>query len=181
MDYDSGLVEAREWARQYMPRGQEAVYEIAAKYAEQQYESMIKLSELLDRKADELARFMITLVAAVVAAISARIMSIHHPWTAVGALILVFFAVHVLMRARTPTAGSTPLDPRDLLAVIDLDIDPRPSESQIYGVLAVSYHVAVLGMRSLTTWKSRMLQRATLLFLAAFALLLLAITPFNGP
>lgn len=139
---------------------------------------MINLSEGLDKKADEQVRFMVTIVGAVTAAAAAKLFNVekirHLP--AGLALVGIGLAILAAIRARTPQSTATPMSPRDLLTVADLESKPTPE--QMESVIAASYHVAIFGMRSLTLWKARLLNRSTLAFAIGFALLLGSIIRF---
>lgn len=59
------------------------------------------------------------------------------------------------------------------MAVADLDM--KPTIYQIESTIAASIHVTILKMRTITTWKGIQIRRATVSFLIAFILLLVAL------
>ncbi len=159
-----------------MPRGQDDVYALMAQFSENQYNFMVDLSEGLDKKADEQLRFMAAIFGAITAAAGAKLITFERPWLALASLLPICLALVTAVRIRTPQSNATPMSPRDLLAVADLE--SRPAKHQMESVIAASYHVAILAMRGLTTWKARMLGRSSMAFLIAFFLLLVAIIRF---
>jgi hypothetical protein len=176
--FDSEFIGANSWAEGYLPQGDPAAYGRVSKFAEAQYAFMIDLSEGLDKKADEQVRFMITIVGAVTAAAAAKLFKVEgiRPIPASVALACICLAIYAAIRARTPQSNATPMSPRDLLKVTDLA--SKPTLEQIESVIAASHHVAILGMRSLTTWKARLLNRSALAFAIGFALLLYSLIRF---
>ncbi len=153
-----------------MPTGQEEVYGIVSAFAEKQYYLMISISEGLDKKADEHLRFMATVGGAILAAVAAKLISFERPWLAVVGLALFCVALFTAITIRTPQKSSIPMSPRELLSVAELN--SKPAKHQVESVTAASYHVAILGMRSLTTWKARLLTRSTLAFIMGLLVLL---------
>jgi hypothetical protein len=173
--FDSALIDAIEWAEGYAPSGQEDVYALVATFSEKQHNLMLSLSDGLDKKADEHLRFMTTVVGAITAAAAGKLVRFEHPWLAFLSLFPILLALVAALRARAAQVVETPTSPRALLGVADLE--PRPARHQVESTIAASYHVAIFGMKSLTTWKARLLNRSTLAFLIGFALLLLSIIP----
>jgi hypothetical protein len=175
--FDSEFIDADRWAEGYIPQGDSAVYSLVAKVAESQYNFMISLSDSLDKKADDQVRFIATLVGAVTAAASAKVFKVEfvRPGLAIWALVFIFPAIFVAWRARAPQKSAIPMSPRDFLRVADLS--SKPPSHQMESVIAASYHVAIFRMRSLTTWKARLLNRSALAFTIGFALLLASIIP----
>ena len=173
---DSEFIDASVWAEGYTPQGDMAVYAQISKFSENQYTFMVNLSEGLDKKADEQVRFMVTFVGA--AAAAAKLFDVERIRHVSGGLALVCIGLAILaaIRARTPQSTSTPMSPRDLMTVADLQSKPTPE--QMESVVAASYHVAIFGMRSLTVWKARLLNRSTLAFAVGLALLLGSIIRF---
>jgi hypothetical protein len=170
--FDSATITATNWALDYAPKGNEDVYPLIAEFAEHQYTQMVASYDNLDRKADELIRLTTTISGAILTAAATKFVAFHYPWVASLALAPTALSVLVAIRARTPAGVSTPITPRDLLAVADLDM--KPTAHQVESVIAASLHVTILGMRT-TTWKSVQIRRATTAFLVAFILLLLAL------
>jgi hypothetical protein len=173
--FDSEFIDATRWAEGYSPSGQEDVYALVSTFSEKQYNFMLSLSDGLDKKADEQLRFMATVVGAITASAAGKLVRFEHPWLAVISLFPILLALVAAMRARTPQSSATPMSPRDLLKVADLA--SKPTKHQVESVIAASYHVAIFGMRSLTTWKARLLNRSTMAFLIGFGLLLVSIIP----
>jgi hypothetical protein len=173
--FDSELIEATERAEGYIPSGQEDVYALIATFSEKQHNLMLSLSDGLDKKADEQLRFMTTVVGAITAAAAGKLVRFEHPWIAFLSLFPILLALVAALRARAPQVVETPSNPRALLGVADLE--PRPARHQVESAIAASYHVAIFGMKSLTTWKARLLNRSSLAFLIGFALLLVSIIP----
>lgn len=171
--FDSATIAAEVWALSYTPRGDEDVYERIAKFAEQRYAQAVANYDSLDRKADELIKLTTTVSGAIITAAASKFVVFYHPWAAYAALAPTFASVFLAVMARTPGGMTTPLSPRDLLAVADLGLKPSPH--MIDGVIAASFHVALLGMRTMTTWKAQQLRRAAWAFLIAFVLLLWAL------
>jgi hypothetical protein len=171
--FDSATLAATQWALNYAPRGSEEVYTRIAEFSKSQYTQTVTTYDNLDRKADELIRLTTTISRAIVTAAASKFVAFHHPWTAYTALLPIAASVFVAMRARTPGGTAIPITPGDLLAVADIDLQPRPH--QIESVIAASLHVTILGMRTTTTWKAVQIRRATTAFLVAFVLLLIAL------
>jgi hypothetical protein len=176
-EFNSAFIDATEWARNYAPGGEPETYAIVAKFAETQYSSMVSLSDGLDKKADELVRFTVTIAGAVTAAASTgKLIKFHRPEWAAVAFLFVAASVYCAMRVRTPTATTIPMSSRDLLKIADLDT--KPTAHQIESVVAATYHVATVGLGGVTNWKSNLLRRSTVAFFAGFILLFASILPF---
>ncbi len=173
--FDSEFIEATRWAEGYSPQNPGEVYARVSKFAESQYQYMTSLSDGLDKKADDLLRFMTTIMGVVIAAGAGRLITFERPWAALLSLGPISLALIAAIRIRTPQSTTTPMNPRELLKIADLK--STPTAEQLESVLAASYHVAILGMKSLTSWKARMLNRSVLAFLTAFLLLLGSIIP----
>lgn len=171
--FDSVAIDATDWAQDYTPQGNDEVYSLIADFAQHQYDQEVVTYDGLDRKADELIRLTTTISGAILTAAASKFVAFHHPWFAYIALAPTALSVFTAMRARTPGGWATPVSPRDLLAVADLDLKPAPH--QIQSVIAASLHVALLRMRTATTWKALRIRRATTAFLIAFILLLVAL------
>jgi hypothetical protein len=171
--FDSVTLDATDWARNYAPQGNDDVYSLIAEFAQHQYDQEVVTYDGLDRKADELIRLTTTISGAILTAAASKFVAFHHPYAAYIALVPTAFSVFTAMRARTPGGWATPMTPRDLLAVADLGLNPAPH--QIQSVIAASLHVALLGMRTVTTWKALQIRRAATAFLIAFILLLVAL------
>ena len=167
--FDSEFIDATNWAEGYAPSGNEEVYVLISKFSEIQYNLMLSLSDGLDKKADEQVRFMVTIVGAIIAAAAGKLVRFERPSLAFIGLLPICLALFTAIRVRTPQSSTTPMSPRDLLAVADLE--SKPTKHQIDSVIAASYHVAIFGMRSLATWKARLLNRSTMVFLIGFVLL----------
>lgn len=172
--FDSETIAASNWALDYAPQGQEDVYPLAAEFAKQQYAQSVATYDSLDRKADELIRLTTTIIGAILTVRASKFVTFHYPFISNLALVPTAISVFTTMNAKTPGRASTPMTPRDLLAVADLAIKPAPH--QIEGVIAASHHVAMLGMRTMTTWKANQIRRATAAFLIAFVLLLFSMS-----
>ena len=170
--FDSDFIAASKWAEEYAPTGQAEVYKLVSAFAERQYNLALASSDGLDKKADELLRYMAAITGALTAAASAKLIKFEHPAIVVFGAILVTWAIVLAFRSRAPTSMRTPMRPADLLKVADLE--SQPTASQLEGVLAASYHVAIERMQTLTTWKSALLNQSSLAFLAGCLLFLLA-------
>lgn len=171
--FDSETITASQWALGYAPHGSEEVYSRIAEFSEHRYTHLVDTYDSLDRKADELVRLTTTISGAILTAAATKYVAFHRPWVAYIALAPTVLSVFTAMMARTPGGVATPIAPRDLLAVADLDVKPKPH--QIESVIAASLHVAILGMRTVTTWKAKQVRRATIAFLLAFIFLLAAL------
>jgi len=156
-----------------MPHGDEAVYPVVARFAEHQYDQTVATFDGLDRKADELIRLTTAISGAILTVAASRFVSFHFPVLAYLALAPTALSVFTAMSARTPGGTATPITPRDLLGDADLEI--KPAAYQIESVVAAPLHVALLGMRMMTTWKALQIRRATVAFLISFLLLVIAL------
>ncbi|WP_165227115.1 hypothetical protein [Aquisphaera insulae] len=164
-------METRQWALDYIPRREDEIYDLALKYAENRYEEMLKLSEILDKKLDDLART--SLAIGVIIATVARVLGANTPLGRSSLLIwaVISFALSVLVAvwSRGPTTYGTPLEIRNLLKVVDEQPDLTRGKAE--AVLASSYHTAVIGMYATNEWKARQLWRGTSFLLAGIVLL----------
>jgi hypothetical protein len=170
---DSGAIETNRWAQSYTPNGNEDTYAVISKYAENQYESMVKLFDNLDKKADEQLRFMLTIVGAFTAAIASKLIEVKHFWLMFLALMPLLLAFLEAITAKTPFSVPAPMNPRDLLAITDLEV--KPAKHQIECMLAVSYQVVLNELRGCIEWKARLLKRCTVFFVIGFLLILSSI------
>ena len=160
--FDSDFLEASRWAQGYAPQGDQDVYEIIAEQAQVQYDLLVAIAEGLDKKADELVKFTTAIAGTATALVASGKLTVQEPIPAAIALFAAIVSTYFAIRARTPIDTPTPINPRDLLKVADLAVHPKPHE--IRAVLSASYHVAILGMRTLTTWKAGLMARSTVLF-----------------
>jgi hypothetical protein len=172
---DSVIAEETSWAQGYVPNGDEAVYEIISKYAENQYTSLVILSDNLDKKADEHLRFMTTLVGAVTALAASKLVGFAHPWLTGVSLFILSIAFLAAMKARTPMTSAFPMTPRDVLNIADQG--SRPGKHQIETVIVASYQVTITGMKSTVGWKARLIKMSIYGFFPGFGLLLGSLIP----
>ena len=170
---DLGFLDASQWARDYLPTGQDEVYALISPYAQNQYDYMVAVSDALDKKADDQLRYMWTLSAGLIAAWGAKWVVFERPCFAFIGLILASLALVTAFVSKRPVGNTTPMNPRGVLAVADHK--SRPSKPQLESVIAASYHVAIVGMKILTKWKAGSLNLSFWLFVAASLFLLLAI------
>ncbi len=172
---DEGIREAKAWAELYSPVGREDNGELMLTYAKDQYTSLVTTIGELDKKADDLTRTILTVFGAVLAVASTRIVVVGSPWSilAVSGLLAQAAGIVIAAATRIPAELETPMEPRRLMAVSDLDI--LPTKSQMQSVAAASYHVAFIGAALLNRWKTIQLRRANRCFLIGLALLLLAL------
>ena len=169
----AGFLEAERWAIGYAPAGQDEAYAPAREFAQKQFDLIVGLSETLDKKADDWARFATTITGAIVTASSSKLITIRNTPLFVAALLIILVSVAAAVRARAPIAIITPMTARDLLKVADLP--EAPSKGQIESVAAVSYHLAVEGIKSINVWKSQLINISTFIFGVGFVLLLAAL------
>lgn len=166
-----GFLETRQWALDYDPSREAEAYGLALGYAEKRYEEMLNLSEVLDKKLDDLART--SLAIGILIATAARVLGPNTPLGRSRLLIwaVISFALSVLVAvwSRGPTIYGIPLEIRGLLKV--MDDHPNLTKTKTEAVLASSYHVAVVGTYATNEWKAAQLWRATSFLLAGIVLL----------
>lgn len=175
---DADFAAAELWARQYSPVGQPDTYEVIHEFSQKQYDMRVGLAEALDKKADDLMRFVVLIVGAIVAAASTRLIRIESSAALALAIlaILAFLAsVGIAAIARIPAELSAPMTAQEILAVADSAV--LPTKEQIHSVAAASLHVAVIGIDIINKWKSIQIKRATRCFFFGIAFFLLALTP----
>lgn len=176
-----GFLETRQWALDYNPARPDDGYVLALEYAQGRYEEMLKLSESMDKKLDDLSRTSLA-IGAVIATV-ARVLGPDSPFPLSSPLTwaVVAFALSVLLAvwSRKPTLFGTPLQVRDLLKV--MDDHPALSKGNTEALIAASYHVAVVGTLATNEWKSRQLARATNLLLAGVVLVVVTLITAAPP
>lgn len=134
---------------------------------------MVSFFDTLDKKADEQLRFMVTIAGAFTAAIASKLIEVKHFWLMFIALIPIILAFFEAITAKTPFTVPIPMNPRDLLAISDLEV--KPAKHQIEATLAVSYQVVLNELRRSIEWKARLLKRCTVLFVVGFFLIISSI------
>jgi hypothetical protein len=175
-----GFLETSQWALDYNPVREGEDYGLALEYAAKRYDEMLSLSEVLDKKLDDLART--SLAIGVLIATVARVLGAETPLGRSPMLIwaVISFALSFLVAvwSRGPTIYGTPLEIRNLLKV--MDDHPELTKSKTEAVLASSYHVAVVGTYATNEWKAQQLWRATTLLFVGIVLLV-AMLVIAGP
>jgi hypothetical protein len=141
----AGFLETRQWSLDYNPSRVGDDYTLAREYAEKRYEEMINLSEVLDKKLDDLARTSLAfgVIIATVARVLGADTSLGRSPLLIWAVITFALSVLVAVWSRGPTISATPLQIRDLLKV--MDEHPELTREKTEAVLAASFHVAVVG------------------------------------
>ena len=177
-----GLNETERWATTYgaLRDQDDGAYSLTMDYAKERYDEIVRVSESLDKKLDEIAKTALT-IGTIVAAVAriegldtALLGSPMAPW----AVILLMLTVILANMARRPNKSWKPMSARTLLEVADLE--PNLPKNRIEAVVAASYHDAMIKMTAMTEWKAEQANRVTWLFciglLPIAALLLFAPT-----
>lgn len=183
LDETAGVEEVERWANDYTaPRDvEDDAYEIARDNAVARYEEVLRVSEGLDKKLEDLARTALT-VGGIVATLSKVTgVQVDEPsWRLIaGGVIVAVFAVATSFLARRPVDTSMPYDARTVLEIADLD--PPLPERKIKATAAVSYHVATIAMISVTEWKARQLRLATWAFCLSLVMFSIAVVRASAP
>ena len=176
----AGFLDTQQWALDYNPTRDSDGYSLALEYAEKRYDEMRELSDVLDKKLDDIART--SLAVGVLIATAAKVMESAStfgrspllPWA------VSFFALSMLVAvwSRSPTLYGTPMEIRDLLKV--MDDHPELPQGKMEAVVASSYQVAVIASAATSEWKARQLWRATFLPLVGIVLLIVMLVT-SGP
>ena len=77
--FDSATIDARSWALNYAPQGNDGVYSRIAEFAECQYAQSVSDYDGLDRKADELIRLTTTISGAILTAAASKFVAFITP------------------------------------------------------------------------------------------------------
>jgi hypothetical protein len=115
------VAEETKWAESYKPVGNEDVYVLISKYAEQQYDSLVNHFDNADKKADEHLHFMTAAMGAVIALTASKLVRVELPYLTVVGGFLDLLAFDVAAMVKPPAANVFPMTPRALLAVADFD------------------------------------------------------------
>lgn len=167
------FLEAERWAIAYAPAGRDEAYSVVVDFAKKQFDLVSGMSDTLDKKADEWAKFAVAITGAILTAASTKLIAIKHPYLFGVAIAFILASVAVAIRARAPVAIITPMTIRDLLKVADLS--SQPTRGQVESVAGATYHLAVEGIKQINVWKSSMINSSTVVFCVGFALLFGAI------
>lgn len=178
-----GYLETQKWALDYNPTRDGDDYALTMEYAQGRYEEVINVSETLDKKLDDVART--SLAIGVIIATLARALGAETPLGKSPLLIFAVFSfassVLVAIRSRSSTSLEAPMQPRELLKV--MDEHPDLLIGKVKGLVASSYHVAMIKTDATNAWKVKQLSRASnaLIFGVALLILLLLSTPNSSP
>ena len=151
---------------------EDKAYETALKYAERYYDQAVKLTEVLDKKLDDLMRNAGVLggIIASAAKFLPAGQRLEGSWMLAAPLFCLVAAVVISALTRGPANMAIPAEPRALLEVADLE--SRPTKGQLDAIGAALYNVASAAMNRVNIWKSTQLKRTTALFCLGVALLL---------
>ncbi len=170
---DPAFLAASKWARRYVPKSG-VEYAGVMEYAARRYERLLEDMEALDRKADDLVRYVGTitpLVAGVVAAASV----IGPGWLLVvlmaPPLALLVLAAGLAAVARAPAVHPIPGQARQIVRAAEGEL--VEGEQQTGALIAVLYHCAAVALRAFVEEKARRVGRAYWAFIGA----LLAFVP----
>jgi len=165
--------ETDAWALDYTPSKKDDVHSPVLQFAERRFDQMVKATENVDKKADDLIRTASTIGAALVAA--TKIFAASNAFLISPTVMFLVLATIVASRARTPMFHSQPHSVRTLINVAALeDIE---SKVQLECVAAASLLCATIGIRVINNWKATQVARATALFCCALILLFVLILP----
>ena len=173
-----GRDETERWAASYAALrddSEDGTYALAREYAKERYDEMVKASEDLDKKLDDLAKAALA-VGGIVATI-ARVIGLdpalfHSPSTAMAIVFSVLTVVAAAL-TRRPNKSWRPMNARTILEVADLV--PNLPKGRIEAAAAASYHFATNAMTASVEWKGDQLRRATWLFCISLALIAFAV------
>jgi hypothetical protein len=127
---DPDLAAADEWASRYIPARESDVYGAVLGFAERTYDETNSLTDILDKKADDLMKIAGVVGAALAAGgriegASEFLKSSRYLHLAIGSLI---FTMLVCARARKPAKRTVPMTIRTALVVTDTSVIP-PGET----------------------------------------------------
>ena len=151
-------------------------------YAKERYDELVKVSESLDKKLDEIAKTALTIgtIIADVAKVEGLDTALLGSPMAPVAVVLLTVTVIAANVARRPNKAWKPMNARTLLEVADLE--PNLPKNRIDAVIAASYHDAMMRMTAATEWKAEQAKRVTGLFcLGLLPIAFLVVLPPTSP
>ena len=193
------LKAAYEWAAGYAPIRNGLVYDAVLDYAKDSYKDITEVSDVLDKKADDLMKTSGAIAAALAAA--GRIPSVQAvltSWPVLTAITCLVVAMILCANARRPVKKVVPMTVKAVLEIVELSSLPfvsdeeddesennesstllwtparaevNPTKTQIKAIIAASYYWAIAGTQFTIEWKATLLKLATFFFCVSLIIL----------